>query len=380
MDQQLILQHMLLQQTTNIRDKHEALKQQIGGNFNIFSILHVDQQAEAIGRFLYDLLNPLGSHYQGDLYVTLFAKYVLHTKLDEEIQVFRAYVTKDNERIDLVIQTRSQFFPIMLALEEPGTLPTKVNTPIYYMTKFGHIPPYSRTNIIAVSFEKDIVRFTKQAICHYETIKRPPLREVLLQFLQMLRRMTNQLGDEQQLELEQTLSSSPEMMKSAFAIEKTMQQTKLTLIQRIFEDLDDAIPLKRLTNADDYLAPHKLESYYNERASTKPGLTYVFTEIYRGVNLLFRIELDERLYAGFTCTKPLTIVEAKRFLPHITEPFLDGDFVYWELLPVDDVDQVPSFKEQAMDDLYFNLFDRTYYDHFIKEAIETIKRLFTDYI
>lgn len=380
MEQQLILQHMLLQQTTNIRDKHEALKQQTGGNFNIFSILQVDQQAEALGRFLYDLLNPLGSHHLGDLYATLFAKYVLHTTLDDELQVFRHYLTKDNERIDLVIQTRSQFFAMMLETDEPVTLPLKIDTPVHYVTKFGHMPCYARTKVVTVSFEKDIVRFVKQAICHYETIKRPPLREVLLQFLQMLRRMTNQLGDEQQLELKQTLSSSPEMIKSAFAIEKTMQQTKLELIQRIFEDVDAAIPLKRLTNENDYLAPQKLESYYNQRASTKPGLTYVFTEIYRGVNLLFRIELDDRLYAGFTCTKPLTIDEAKRFLPHIAEPFLDGEFVYWELLPIDDIDQVPSFKEQSMDDLYFNLYDRIYYTQFIKESIETIKRLFTDYI
>lgn len=378
MEQQLLLQHMLLQQTTNLRQKREALKQQTGGHFNIFSILQVNQRKEAIGRFLYDVLNPLGSHGQRDLYATLFAKYVLHTTLDTELRVFRHYLTPDNERIDLVLQTKSQFFPVMIELETPCVLPTKLTCSFYYVTPFGHDAASARS--ISVSFEKDMTRFVKQALCHYETINVPPVREVLMQFLQMLRKMTNQLGDEQQMELKQTLASSPEMMKSAFAIEKTMQQTKIDLIRRIFADLDAAIPLKRLTNEHDYLAPNKLDGYYQQHASTKPGLTYVFTEIYRDVQLLFRIELDDRLYAGFIATKPLSTEEVKRFLPHIEQPFFDGDFVYWEFLPFDDIEQVPSFKNQSSDDLYFTLFDNVAYRQFIHEAVTTLNRLFLDYL
>lgn len=379
MEQQLLLQHMLLQQTTNLRNKREELKQQTGGHFNIFSILQGMQQKEVIGRFLYDLLNPLGSHGQRDLYTALFAKYVLHTTLDRELRVFRHYLTSDNERLDLVIQTKSQFFAIMIEPESPCVLPAKLTSSFYYVTPFGHAAETIRPSI-AVSFEKDMTRFVKQALCQYATINMPPLREVLMQFLQLLRKMTNQLGDEQQMELKHTLASSPEMMKSAFSIEKTLQQTKIDLIRRIFEDLDAAVPLKRLTNEQDYLAPNKLDDYYKQHASTKPGLTYMFTEIYRDVHLLFRIELDDRLYAGFMPTKPLSAQEVTRFLPHIEQPFFDGEFVYWELLPVDDIEQVPSFKNQSSDDLYFTLFDNVAYRQFINEAVATLDRLFLDYL
>lgn len=70
----------------------------------------------------------------------------------------------------------------------------------------------------------------------------------------------------------------------------------------------------------------------------------------------------------------------KRFLPHIEQPFFDGDFVYWEFLPFDDIEQVPSFKNQSSDDLYFTLFDNVAYRQFIHEAVTTLNRLFLDYL
>jgi hypothetical protein len=66
---------LLLNEVSNIRKKHELIKQKTGGYFNVFEITSIDNDEVRICRFLYELLNPKGSHYQGDIYLNLFIDY-----------------------------------------------------------------------------------------------------------------------------------------------------------------------------------------------------------------------------------------------------------------------------------------------------------------
>ncbi len=87
---------LLLQRVSSISKKHELIQQKTGGYFNIFEITNIATAEVAICRVLHDLLNPKGSHYQGDKYLKLFVEHVLQINLPEaeyeQAKVHREYV------------------------------------------------------------------------------------------------------------------------------------------------------------------------------------------------------------------------------------------------------------------------------------------------
>lgn len=65
----------IINQLKVIYEKHEELQKQTGDKFNIFSILNMERlEVRTHSAFLYELLNPRGSHNQGYDYLKLFIK------------------------------------------------------------------------------------------------------------------------------------------------------------------------------------------------------------------------------------------------------------------------------------------------------------------
>ncbi len=378
MDQQLLLQHMLLQQTTNLRQKSTLYMHQTGDDFNVFSLLNVEKQSTLFIQFLTNLLDPNGKHGVDQLFLNLFIEHVLQRESCDAVFLDKHAASHP---FDFTIHIGEESFPFVFELEEEIALPLTSNGPIYYVSKHGISPKEQTYPIISISMRNHLMSFITAALYTPSINRKSALSHALKQFLYFIRDMTNQLEETSQMELKETINSSPEMMKSAFMVAQTLQDSKTALLHKIFEDLDRQIPMKRILDEKDYLAPHKIDRYYESRDSSKPGLTYMFRKnIYEDVDLLFRIELDDRLYAGFIPTKPISMKDVNRFLPHIDEPFYDNEFVYWTFLPTESMEHVPTFKDQAMDDPYFDLFNNVEYHLFIKHATETIQRLYIDYI
>lgn len=378
MDQQLLLQHMLLQQTTNLRDKSNLFMHQTGDDFTIFSLLRVEKQPMLFVQFLTNLLDPNGKHGVGDTFLQLFIRHILQREEECSASIQPHDVSHP---FDFTIHLNDASYPFVFELEEEISLPLTSRIPIYYVSKHGISPKEQTYDIVSISMRHHLTSFFTAALYTPSINRKEALRQSLKQFLHFIRTMTNQLEEDAQVELKETITSSPEMMKSAFMIAQTLHDSKAALLHKIFEDIDRHIPVKRLLDDQDYLAPHKIERYYEGRDSSKPGLTYLFRKnIYEDVDLLFRIELDDRLYAGFIPTKPISMKDVHRFLPHIDEPFFDNEFVYWTFLPSETMEHVPTFKDQSMDDPYFNLFHKVDYHLFLKHTMETIEKLFIDHI
>ena len=62
----------LLNNVGKISDKHETMAKATGGNFNIFEITEISRAEVYMCKILYELLNPEGRHYQGNVYLKLF--------------------------------------------------------------------------------------------------------------------------------------------------------------------------------------------------------------------------------------------------------------------------------------------------------------------
>ncbi|WP_186321422.1 PD-(D/E)XK nuclease family protein [Bacillus sp. FJAT-22090] len=391
---------LLLYEVSNITKKHEFVQQKTGGFFNIFEITNIAYDEVRICRFLYELLNPKGSHYQGDLYLKLFVEHVLQLELPliewKQVKVHREFLIEDNRRIDLVIQTPNYLVPIevkIFARDQENQcadyLKVAQNANVYYLTRFGILPPDSssvdKALITPISFSQDIIKWLDKCLEQRETMKVAPIREVLLQFIAAIKNFTDQLEDEQEMEIKNILTASPTSMKSAFAIEKSLKGAKSDLLQRVFKELEVRIGLEKLHNEYDYAFndQKKVSTYYDFKSSTYPGNSYLYKEgIKPGVDIWFRIEIDWCLYAGFVVAmngeagqQVLSEKEIGEYIPHI-EPCIDNWWAYWELLPHDDETLVPNFKRPNDEDLYFKLFDEVYFKEFIDKTMERIEVIF----
>lgn len=395
----------LLQRAMIIRREYEVMRRKTGRNFNIFDIAGIADKEIIICRVLCDLLSPDGSHAQGIVYLKLFMESVLHRDIVEsellQAHVYREYVIKENRRIDIVIQTPHDFIPIEVKINaadretqcEAYYQEAKHHTEkptLYYLTKHGNMPDeksmgfLKNSNAIKpISFAVDILTWLKDCVCQSETIRLAPIREILLQWIDVIQRMTNQTEESQKMELMQILMQSPESIKSALAVQESLELAKETLLKRLFIEIDRKVGRKRLHNLWDYAAldDKKIETFYQYKTKyTHPGISYLFqSNVKDNVDIWVRLEVGDTIYTGYCCTQKDEAYDAKNFTDEEIQSILhvksnrDSCWLYWEYCPNNILESTPGFK--SMDDVWCSLFDPQKFDDFTSVCASQILRL-----
>ena len=173
---------LLLQSVQDIKDKYDAIYKNNGTYFNIFDITNISTDEVRICRIIKELIDPNGSHYQGDIYLKLFVKYVLNMENEfsaadySSAIVHRELAIKNNRRIDLFIEIGTKKIPIevkVYADDQPAQCEDYYayaqNSNIFYLTIDGHEPSeYSigklkKKYIHLISFKKEIILSSKHA-------------------------------------------------------------------------------------------------------------------------------------------------------------------------------------------------------------------------
>ena len=71
----------LFKHLSNINRAYEIVKKSTNEDFNIFSILRMEtDEVNTHSRFIAELLNPKGSHFQEEKFLELFIKYFNYLK------------------------------------------------------------------------------------------------------------------------------------------------------------------------------------------------------------------------------------------------------------------------------------------------------------
>lgn len=197
-----------------IYEKHEELKIQTGDKFNIFSILNMERlEVRAHSAFLYELLNPSGSHYQGYEYLKIFTEEVLQIRdfSYNNIIVDRERDTKEFGRIDFVIENNEVIIIIEMKIDagdqrdqlkrysEYGKRTGK-QYKVYYLTLFGtDASEYStgsedeNVEYTRISFASDILHWLHYCIRVGNTPFLTSIREILRQYSRLIMKLTNQV-------------------------------------------------------------------------------------------------------------------------------------------------------------------------------------------
>lgn len=387
---------ILLNEIKLIGDKYDLINKKTGGYFNIFEIASIGTNEVIVCRVLYELLSPKGSHYQGRLYLKSFIKEVLKVDIsDEELNtanVYREYIIDNNRRIDLVIQTKDKFIPIEVKIyagEQKNQCydyyKKAINSNVYYITRFGDAPSeyslktLSNNKVTLISFERDILDWLDTCLREKETIMIAPIREIILQLSAMIRKFTNKMEDEKEMDIKNVLMKSPDNMRSAIEIQKSVDSCKIELMKKLFEGIEKKISKTKLNNGFDYAYNNysKLYRFYDKKQSTWPGISYLYRKgVEPNIDIWVRLEIDNRIFIGFcivkdgTCGGEALTTERKKQLFGDLKFYDKSWWVADEFIMQSDENEPPNFKD--INEAFIQLFDDNKLNNFIDICVDKI--------
>lgn len=400
----------LLKEAAVVSQRHDETAKRTGAHFNLFEIAHIADKEVPICRVLCELLKPNGCHGQETGYLKLFFDHVLGIDVSEkeleQARVYREYEISEKRRIDLVIQMREHFIPIevkIYAADQKGQIcdyfAYAKNSKLYYLTLYG-TPPSKESaasdggqsltptrdgyaEVVNISFKEHILAWLIKCLEHGETNSIAPIRESIAQLISVIRKLTNQLEGEKKMEMMGAISRSSETMRVATEIEQALPSSRIDMLCKLFKSLDARLSraypsMHEMEDIFDYKYKDKqggsrLSKFYDQRASTFPGISYPFTSA-NGRDIRFRIEVEQRLYAGFYEYKKdreggEMLTGCKDALLHTEEKGLtDG---YWCYLPGET--DVPNFKDY--NEAFYELFDPERFEGFLEKCIERMREI-----
>ena len=284
--------NLLLKEISHINQTHDLVSKKTGVNFNIFKITNIFYDEVKICRIITELLNPTGSHSQGDIYLRLFFEYVLNFDFDSidfsNIKVYKEYLIKNNRRIDIVIENNDFFIPIEVKIYADDQenqcfdyFQYARNSNLYYLTLFGNSTSAESTNglikedsnfkgITNISFKTEILNWLKNCLENINTIRLAPIREIFLQLIYSISEMTNEIKEDKELDIIKAIMSSKENITSALEIEQTLPKIKTIIIENLFDGIKDYF--ENFNIGILYYEKDNIFDYYNFRTSPRINL------------------------------------------------------------------------------------------------------------
>ena len=343
----------LLSEISAINKKYALINQKTGAYFNIFDIVDKTSDEVFVCRFLYELLNPKGVHYQGAAYLRLFVSDVLRLDFTEQdfntSRVYKEYSLASRRRIDLFIETARHKIPIEVKIHASDQdrqcydyYKLTQNSNVFYLTLYGDVPSEASAKgltpimdndsgeiegyeeISQLSFSADILRWLDHCIQLPETIRIAPIREILLQFKDALCKLTGQVEGGAKMDIVKTISASTDAIKSALDIEKALPEVKGTILSNFISEIQRQFELNGYKplpwgngNAEDYYASHK---------QIEPGF-YLEIAKFKKATAVFYVSVYHYLYYGFSFMDNITgnfleIKDREKHLKNETSAFL----------------------------------------------------------
>jgi len=220
----------LLNQIYLINKKYEEIDKITGKNFNILEAGNIAHKELFHTQLMSELLNPKGSHNQGDTFLKLFLEQLsIKSKLNNP-KVYAEYVIDNNRRIDIYIEDTNFTMAIeakIYAEDRDNQLKdyfefikNKNNPYLVYLTLDGHEPSknsltdINTNDILQISFEHEIYNWINECIKHVVDI--PILREGLNQYKLLLEKITNK--------------NIKKLKNNPFGFKKSLIATKIGLV------------------------------------------------------------------------------------------------------------------------------------------------------
>ena len=321
-----------------ISDETIERRKKSGSEFNIFKVLNLENKEVPIVRFLLELLNPNGCHYQGDYFLKSFIRNAL--SIDEEkigddelikAKVRREVSTIDNKRIDLTIETKSTYIGIeikvyshehdhQLQFYSKELTRSSKHSYLYYLTPFGEESlELDKNKYESISFKDDIIPWLVEAKNGLDdTLIRLKLN--LDQYICVLKNICGIETEETTMKVKDYILESEENVKCVKtlinALPKAQTQIMLNFFNGLKEELiDHSIEFdKKIFSCNE----EDIKKYYESQKRVWPSINIKFLDRQKDKinhDIYLRLEVDFRLFIGFivsdTGEKDVKIIDKK---------------------------------------------------------------------
>ncbi len=268
-------QKKLLKDVNRILAHQKELERLRGEKFNIFSILKMETKENAThSAFLGELLNPKGSHLQGNTFLQLFLETIgyeehnqsiAETKPIPKLNIETAWLKLEKDvgktdvknatggRIDIyLVDKKGTSISIenkIYAGDQPAQIQRYVNhnktaNTVYYLTLNGtSASKESKGTLIededyyCISYRSTIIEWLEK--CLKEAVELPILRESIKQYILLIKKLTNQLTDRKmEKEITELIKSN---YHSAKAIESAIWKVELKAAESFVKSITDMI-------------------------------------------------------------------------------------------------------------------------------------------
>lgn len=259
----------LLQRLDIVRDKISA-RNENKETFNVFSCLLNERDEENLhSRFISCLTDPLGNHGLGFYPI----KHLLETlgssfQYDKDsIEIFPSFADcREYKDIDILMIDRKQQYAIIIENkidaidsnhEDEGQLERyyrriieedkipKENVDVYYLTMDGHEPSAASTstskrykdfpNIVrCITYDHEILTWLQ--LCMKEACDKPYIRETIAQYINLIKKMTNNTEIEDRLEIIKIISRNNDTLASAKLLFDNYKHIQWHTVSDLFND------------------------------------------------------------------------------------------------------------------------------------------------
>ncbi len=298
----------LIKQIEIIEYKYQKINENSIENFNIFSILRRENdEVNLHSRFIYELLNPKGLHNQRDIFLKIFLDEI---NIEYNVNIFEVY--KEQYNIDILLKSKNQVIIIenkidtqdhsnqlnryVDIIKKQGYNEDKIK--VIYLTLYGEEPNESIEDIILLSYSQDIKNWITK--CIEKVAQKPTLRETLIQYLNLINKLTYKADNQGFIMEVKELLLQKENLKTILNIEDAVIGAKIEIQLKFWKELLDY--LQDAQYRFDFYSIYgdrdikaSVYKYYTKKKNRKDyGFEYQIDN-----NLYFFIEIRDNIYYGF---------------------------------------------------------------------------------
>lgn len=299
-------------------------------DFNIFSILRNEyDEVNLHSKFIVELLK--NKNY-GKKFIEIFLeKLEIQVFNYENINVFSEYSKGINGRIDILLEFSKGKEKKAIIIENKIYAEDQIEQlnryyysminknysndelEIVYLTLDGSEPnkesikgltKEEKEKIIIISYKENIIEWID--VCIKEVAEVPIIRETLIQYRSLLKKITGK--EERKLinEIEELVLSNNEYLKMIYKIDDVLREIKIDLQFKFWKKLEEKlneIAVKRKMSLENKLEfpnfQYSIDLIKNYPKKKFFGLMYFIKEIENRGKLYLRIEVEDRVYYGF---------------------------------------------------------------------------------
>ena len=320
----------LLQQTAQLNREHAATAREERRAFNVFSMLRPeDNEVNLHSRFLFELLNPQGTHGMGTAFLERFLAQVGLDGFD----VTTATVKREHQNMDIFIANKSRQAIILenkiFAPDQPKQLQRYYkavrkegyrDVTVLYLTPYGDAPNAESAGnldeeLITLSYADDVHDWL--AACIEGAAPYPTVRETLKQYQWLIEKLTGQAGGRLVMDVKAVLKDE-ESLAAAISIGQALTEVKIDVQFAFWSQLE-----KRLIQAGyeileywKYSLPG-MQTFYKKKGFDR-GLMFGLPELAGQEILAGYVGADPRVYYGFMTLEegaPAAVARELRFAP-----------------------------------------------------------------